>query len=57
MCVEKYNLARYSSTGIPRNRSVPQNMQWLYVSFKGSTLFLGEMISCFSLLMRHFENY
>jgi len=57
VCVEKYNLARYSSTGIPRNRSVPQNMQWLYVSFKGSTLFLGEMISCFSLLMRHFENF
>jgi len=28
MCVEKYNLAQYSSAGAPRNPSVPQNISW-----------------------------
>jgi len=36
VCVEKYNLAQCSSTGVPWNPSVPQNMQWVYVSFKRS---------------------
>jgi len=34
--VEKYNLAQYSATGVPRNPTVPQHMWWGYVSFKGS---------------------
>jgi len=50
VCVDKYNLAQYTSTVVPWNPSVPQNMYWGYVSFKGSVgvprLFvLGEMIS------------
>ena len=36
MCVEKYNLAQYSSTGVPWYPSVPQSMSRGYVSFKGS---------------------
>jgi len=26
LCVDKYNLAQYSSAGVPWNPSVPQNM-------------------------------
>ena len=36
MRVDKYNLAQYSSTRVPLNPSIPQNMWWAYVSFKGS---------------------
>ena len=36
MCVDKYNLAQYSSPRVPWNPSIPLNMQWGYVSFKGS---------------------
>ena len=59
--VDKYNLAQYTSTGVPWKPSVPHNIYWGYVSFKGSVRvprsFLGEMISCFSVLMRHYENF
>jgi len=34
--VEKCNLAQYSATGAPRNPTVPPNMWWGYVSFKGA---------------------
>jgi len=47
-----------SSAGFPRNPRVPQNMQCGSVSFKGSvrvTRFSGEMIFCFSMLMRHYD--
>ena len=36
MCVDKSNLAQYSSPGVSWNPSVPQNMEWGYVSIKGS---------------------
>jgi len=44
-------LHQCSSTG------VPQNMQWGSLSFKGSVRvphFLGELISCFGVLMCHY---
>jgi len=50
--------AQCSSTGVPWNRIVPQNIYWGSMSFKGSLripCFLGEMISCFSVLMHHYE--
>jgi len=55
--VERYNLAQYSATGVPWNPTVPQNMWWGYVSFMGSSFFLGEMIFCFSMLMGHYEKF
>ena len=61
MCVDKSNLAQYSSPGVSWNPSVPQNMEWGYVSIKGSVrvprFFLAQMIPCFSMLMRHNENF
>ena len=36
MCVDKYNLAQHTSTGVPWNPSVYQNVYRGYVSFKGS---------------------
>jgi len=46
VCVEKYILAKYSSSGVPWNPVVPQN---IYVSFKGSLYCLGKMVSCLSI--------
>jgi len=34
--VDKYNLAQYTSTVVPLNPNVLQNMYWGHVSFKGS---------------------
>ena len=47
-------------TWVPRNPSVPQNIWWGYVSFKGSVRvprFLKGKISCLRMLVRHCENF
>jgi len=53
--------AQYSSTGVPRNPTVPQSMWWGYVSFKGCVrvprFFSGEMIACITMFMSHYENF
>jgi len=42
MYVKKYNLAQYSSTGVPWYPNVQQNMWWGYVSYKGSSFFYAK---------------
>jgi len=56
MCVEKYNLAQYSSIGVPWNPSVPQN-QWRILGMAGMARAMGATFSRAQKLLGTNKNF